>query len=350
MGGVKRKMTLPHFGEAVILLLTIQPAFAESLAGKEYDPSNDLRWSWAASYEKTNAMPHTLETVEALKRDVREHFIAHLNRASNVEAPRVDSAEFDWKIDWKAQQAYCNNVVDALFKHPERLSFPQKPDATLLRDGPEKVLKVLNKAFNKCEVPQVKTKGGIVGGRMSEIEASRAQLSQTLDKHPDRFWNVEYYVADNFWISVAHSSKPAPGLRGDSEIGYSAGDPCPSKRYTTQLQYSVERYWSLDMRTVLGLIDGQPAVFMFGIYGRVHLQSGGGWTDVPETSWSEGKRFGQPGQGFVFVDGLNADLYHNWAQSPVEPHILTAGIPARPYDDGRHLLACVINFDLKQAQ
>lgn len=342
----------------LVLACAAKAGIAGDAAGQAYEPLNDPRWDVEATRKKLQSLPHTLETVEALKREVQERFIAHIDRAKNVTVP-YDEREVGWKVDWAAQQAYCHSIADALFKRRERLSFPKRPDAALLRDGPEKVMETVKRAYPNCKEPAVVPQLPNVDPDLQhlfyrtprrELDDSIASLRDSLYRLPHTQWNDEHYIGDHYWIRVRQEAKAGDEVRGDTTVNYTSGTPCPDKQYSTTVQTTAEYHWSLDMTSLLALVDGQPTVFQFGVYGRVHRRSDGQWTDEPETAWDShpSLRVGRPGQGFVFVDGLQQDLYKSWARSEVQPEILALGVVAGfKYNDGRHLLACVINFDLK---
>jgi len=331
---------------SLLIVNSLVPTAGFAGEGRKVDPDTDQRWYLEARRQKTESLPHTMETLDALRRDGQAAFLAHLKRARNVKAP-TQPGILPWKVDWKAQIAYCRNIADALFKRPERLSFPTVPDAALLRDGPEKVLAATKRAFSTCQTP---------GYEILEVNGQRRLLAQSLGKPPHlsktpmAAWNVEHYVGDSYWVLVTHIAIPGKGLRGTAQIDYWSGKPCPNKGYGSGWNDTVYLYWSLDLRTVMGLVDDQPTVFMFGTYGHVY-PARGGWVELSGTEWlypNHDPQVGKPGQGFVFVDGLQADLYRTWALSEVEPAVLTEGVTAKDFEDGRHLMACIINFDLKK--
>lgn len=293
-----------------------------------------------AIQKKLDGLPRTPQTLQAMKQDAQQRFLEHIQRAQNVEAKKFYKPF--WKIDEKANHDYCESVAAALFKDRNRLSFPGTPTFSYLTNIREEILQADRKRFANCP------------NRAKDIGQSWKDPKDTrgLKDNWDDLWNREQYIGENYDIEVSITPKPGPGLRGDVRTAYAAGNPCPEKFYDSdQVNGSA---WSFDMSHVLALVDGEFTVFQFGVYDDTTNSLASFKTPEEKRKWSE--MFGRPiNKGFIFVDGLTHDRYHSWrledADHVADPRYLVGalmlGHAFRPYEDGDHLRACVINFDLK---
>ena len=83
-------------------------------------------------------IPRLYEVEQQLITQRRNDFLGLVKRANNVTTP-MPTSYFSWKIDVKGQQAYCKDMVKAIFKERGRLSFPE-PTISLSRDPADKLL------------------------------------------------------------------------------------------------------------------------------------------------------------------------------------------------------------------
>ncbi len=110
---------------------------------------------------------------------VHAELLAHIEGAKNISIPKAPRA-FAWKIDWKAQQAYCLDIADALFKNKRRLSFPA-PTFSATRDSTSKLVEVLHNL-----IPPVGQKWRLPSdspeGVAADVEAAIAVASTKLGR------------------------------------------------------------------------------------------------------------------------------------------------------------------------
>lgn len=312
--------------------------------------------------QQESDIPKYLERQNNLRQELRTRFLNHVKNATNVTVPH-DPNEFPWRIDWKSQQTYCKSVADALFKHKGRLTF-REPDASLQRDGKEKAHKTMSQAV--ASLADVLKKHG---------EPSKV-VQQVGEGVIDNLYH-DYYISSNHYI-VRADIRPKKNFpeRGSDDRVYmwyvspdAAAEAGKVSISEVELDY-INR--GLPRSNVLAWIDDQPVLLGFGVYSSgstkeeladeklsKELAAKGGREPLPsaqteqQPSYYIGKLGGKPGQRYVFVFSPNHELYGKWALS--EPYFTggdgyrydIVGISYPNFLMDRHLMSCVINFDVK---
>lgn len=85
---------------------------------------------------------------QAFYKQRQDQLLEHIKGAKNIEVAKGWQGVAPWPINWDAQQKFCHRIADALFKEPQRLTFPE-PQFSAYRDPAEK-LRELPVAFPNC--------------------------------------------------------------------------------------------------------------------------------------------------------------------------------------------------------
>lgn len=266
----------------------------------------------------------------------RQEFLAFIGRATNIDTP-IAPKQFSWEIDWDAQQAYCKDIADALFKNRSRLSFPE-PDFSQFRDPVDKLLPVLDRAMPSCKTDRWrKDKRYYVGRVLGQQEAA---AEGRLSTSPAGNEGERYYASDDGLIreNVRFSTDDIVfHFDGNTPVG------CPDLDIAA-VDLGDEPYVATSSpgrftKTILFAVDGKLTIAVFGRRSADPYESQ--------------KPFFGANQGFVFAHGLKENLYKYFALTEPESGLVAQGgysseDPERghPY----HPYGCFINFDVVPAR
>lgn len=295
--------------------------------------------------------------IEGVEREVvhrvRDLFLGHVDRATNVSIPDGSKDKFTWGIDWPRQQAYCQSVWAAFTKERQRLVFPDRPAARGSADaGYEFARAWTNLRFEQrgCHDEFPFTFHNSIG--------QVAMGQQLYDHSPDWVMSLRLNLAalDSGMRYVDQRSYLQYALPAEKN-----GHRCNTSRLTPVVGPDLP-YAQGGIENVFALVDNQPLLVAFGIYGPDMDESGiekDEWPAYNETEESYfvifGKRRGRLGQGFVAVQSHQVNLYRTLALEPTGYEEDLFGVSGGGRD-GPSLLGdskvryekhvCVINFDL----
>lgn len=142
---------------------------------------------------------------------VKQNFLAHIAGAQHITIP-TNPKEFEWEIDWAAQQAYCQSIAQAIFSEAQRVEFPL-PDAIAARDGTQATYNAIGRAFPRCTTPKPNTdqmlQEAISGQprrptRESLLNEQESWSETSLHEHPEQLkveGQTAYHIGDDYFIS-----------------------------------------------------------------------------------------------------------------------------------------------------
>lgn len=278
--------------------------------------------------------------------ELKANFLEHIKGARNISIP-IAPNEFDWKVDWEAQQRYCRRIADAIFGDPQRIDFPL-PDVIAVRDGVAATYEALGRALPKCVTPEPGTDERL----RRLVKREKAWPTRWSIDVMQRNWLPEkwrgrtaiksrlaYLIGDDYVLEYSYDrSEPYEVLTTVWRALYRP-DPlngCPSRDKdgptidpTTALGYG---YFH---PSILVKVDGHPVPVDFGVY------SYRGAEDIQE-SLAKDRRWGRAGQKYLIVRSLRHNFWLDWALSAPPPNV--------DDEDENHTRtglysACFINFD-----
>lgn len=278
--------------------------------------------------------------------ELKANLLEHIKGARNISIP-IAPNEFDWKVDWEAQQRYCRRIADAIFGDPQRIDFPL-PDVMAVRDGVAATYEALGRALPKCVTPEPGTDERlrrIVSGakkrptRWSIDSMRRNWLPEKWRGRTAIESRLAYLIGDDYVIEYSYDrSEPYEVLtavwralyRPDPLNGCPSGDKSgPTMALTAAPPYAYFR------PSILIKVDDHPVLVDFGAY------SYPGTEDMQEWVVKD-RRWGRAGQKYLIVRSLRHDFWLDWALSAAPPNV--------DDEDENHTKtglysACFINFD-----
>jgi hypothetical protein len=278
--------------------------------------------------------------------ELKANFLEHIKGARNISIP-IAPNEFDWKVDWEAQQRYCRRIADAIFGDPQRIDFPL-PDVMAVRDGVAATYEALGRAFPKCVTPRPGTDEmlrNIVRGEKGR--PTRRFIDFFRDNWRPEKWRGEtaiksrlaYLIGDDYVLKYSYDrSEPYEALTTVWWAHYRPdplnGCPSESKSGPTIALAAVPPY-AYFRPSILIKVDDHPVPVDFGTY------SYPGTEDMQEWVVKD-RRWGRAGQKYLVVRSLQHDFWRDWALGALPPEF--------KHEDENHTRtglysACFINFD-----
>jgi hypothetical protein len=245
----------------------------------------------------------------------------------------------NWKIDWKAQRAFCTRITNVVFKNQHQMSFPE-PNFSMYRDPAEKILELPALSYPTCSFQSFQS-----------IKLEKERQEEIKQKNLD--WltlsttQVRYYSSPQFQmyeeLYPILDDSPNPKVIGRKlSLEYSAGlDERGCHLWGGRFQDHNENR-DVNSKVVAGVIDGEFVFFEFGKYGdKTGLRSEAQRKGVGE--W-----WGKPGQRYLLATGARHNLNHTLmiGRGHDSQSISSGAFPSArgiaPYEYGN---ACVFNFD-----
>jgi hypothetical protein len=284
--------------------------------------------------------------------ETKQMFLDHIAGAQNITIP-INEKEFDWKVDWAAQQKYCKRIAQIIFEQPQHMEMPL-PDVIPARDGIAATYAAIGKAFPKCTKLERNTKQFPPPPDYYFPTRERI-LGEQYNWRPERwakkikgegYVEKAYFIGDDYFIPYSFNRDPenTPPL---FTFWTAANHPhpingCPDGGGKEGLSGDPTAAVGTGRRfrpTIFLKIDNYPVPVQFGVYSYVG-------TDYEITPRPASKpsvfRWGRTGQRYLVVKSLQHDLWGDWARSP-----LPAGFGDEDENHTRTGLYsdCVINFD-----
>ncbi len=300
---------------------------------------------------------------------VRKEFLRHIEGATNISIP-ADPKALEWKINWTKQQAYCNDIAEALFKNTGRLNFPE-PSFSATRDLSTKLAEVLEKL-----PPPVGRRWSLSGhspqGAVNEFEKAIAAESKR-QGNPTRmyrgacnspYWHRSYLgIEGNGVYQYTEMVNPKQAGCLDNAALHRPIEITGSYRQLLNGDWFGSEIWgafpndtSPDDRTeqaavVLGAVDGSPVIFEFGTYTFPFVKLGE--MQPARSNWGK-PLYGKEGQSYVLVAHPQKNFENKQAlggfaiSGPLPEKQGTRGLNGWPdpkFGNDSSRYACFINFD-----
>jgi len=288
-------------------------------------------------------------------------FEKHIDGAKHISIP-VAPKEFDWKVDWVAQQAYCKQTADAIFQKPRKAQ-PAWPDAVAARDGVEHVYEAVGKTFPRCKARTDSTDQILQRMSLSlPMPLNRNHMDSVREGWEPQSWlknlnkiklGIGYFTGPSYLVEfffvpaeelVGPQNHPkfsrrapdAPVLQWDTSFGVDAKTGCSTDAALAGP--------SQDPSNDLGYIDYLPTIFLsiadeliaveFGAYAYRNQST-------EQVSKHTFDRWGRKNEKFLLVNSFRHGFTRDWALSPPVGDRIGE---MDPYPDRGIHRACVINF------
>lgn len=308
------------------------------------------------------AYPNEWKEFKENMEKVHQAFEAHIKGAKNITVP-IARKEFEWEVNWDAQQAYCKGIAKAIFSRPRKAQFAW-PDAMAARDGVEKVYDAIEKTFPRCQAPKPTTDeifllmnlglpDPLNRGHLRALQ-STWRKEAWLDTINRNALGLAYFTAPNYLLKLSFLKGVPPPLFDNGPVGNIRTAVIPTVMWESNYDEDVatgcpvegsSTLYSVDPTATPGFSSELPTLFLrisgelipveFGIYGyRGPYQETS--SDVDANRW------GRKGQKFLFIRTMKHALSGDWALSALPKDFEISGLPSSEKGVRR---ACVINFE-----
>lgn len=350
------------------------------VAAQPAEPNGNLPTVGQSTESMQVAHPKEWAEFLVLHERLQRYFQDHIRGATNITVPMA-TKEFKWRVNWKAQQAYCKDLAQAIFSRSPRVTYPL-PDVIAARDGALAVHDAIGKTFPRCPkyepgktdplqswvrdanrqlrgqkpVEELPTRKAI-DREQSYWDINRKTFLQGAQLTTGYFFGIDYLLSIDLqetfvdderkdrsedWLPSRPAGVPAMYVSADRHAHRLNG--CPEDRNSMSAPNIEPTSWQAGSQFMPAQVikfDGIPAMIEFGTY-----PYNGYKIDSRQELFPALERWGLKGQRFLFVRPMHHDLWRDWAVGGQPKNFEHKDENHRP--DGLYR-ACVINFDSIQS-
>lgn len=304
----------------------------------------------------------------------RDNFVEFISNGKNFSHSKGHGFAKFWDVNWKAQQKWCNEIVQVLGHRPANLKPPKELHAIdahvvdweaedsfaayqrkVMADQAIKPVNVVTATILFPALDNV-----IRNGRMKK----RKYISVTA-----RLTGTPPYsgIFPDYFYDIPIKNRPKSGLTGGlpqdpTQHGLVQVKVKPDGSNIGSIPWGDEGMPTTDDYSQIALVSyrGEPLFIEYGVYPRDWL-SEYPWTKLSKKQRAQ-ERWGRAGQGYVLVNGINKNLFaSDWVLSeppyplghgarPLISVVMGEGEDAVatsvPPERSDYLYACIVNFDI----